>query len=148
MTKLESFNRYTFQNRKRGSLKLQYQLSEKAFIRLNGLVNDGDNGDFFIWSEQAVGKRYEPFGGDPATSKNFRYFIDPSLHIEDKFGNSHKVLTRIHHVNNDNNDDQSNVSNTLFGEYQFQRRFGDNGCLLYTSPSPRDLSTSRMPSSA
>ena len=25
---------------------------------------------------------------------------------------------------------------------------GDAGCLLYTSPSPRDLSTSRMPSSA
>ena len=26
--------------------------------------------------------------------------------------------------------------------------FRSNGCLLYTSPSPRDLSTSRMPSSA
>ena len=26
--------------------------------------------------------------------------------------------------------------------------FRINGCLLYTSPSPRDLSTSRMPSSA
>ena len=25
---------------------------------------------------------------------------------------------------------------------------GHNACLLYTSPSPRDLSTSRMPSSA
>ena len=25
---------------------------------------------------------------------------------------------------------------------------GDTACLLYTSPSPRDLSTSRMPSSA
>ena len=25
---------------------------------------------------------------------------------------------------------------------------GANNCLLYTSPSPRDLSTSRMPSSA
>ena len=25
---------------------------------------------------------------------------------------------------------------------------GREGCLLYTSPSPRDLSTSRMPSSA
>ena len=24
----------------------------------------------------------------------------------------------------------------------------NSGCLLYTSPSPRDLSTSRMPSSA
>ena len=32
-----------------------------------------------------------------------------------------------------------------------QEGFGDyssNICLLYTSPSPRDLSTSRMPSSA
>ena len=28
------------------------------------------------------------------------------------------------------------------------RRINDNICLLYTSPSPRDLSTSRMPSSA
>ena len=27
-------------------------------------------------------------------------------------------------------------------------RFDYSGCLLYTSPSPRDLSTSRMPSSA
>ena len=27
-------------------------------------------------------------------------------------------------------------------------QFLPNGCLLYTSPSPRDLSTSRMPSSA
>ena len=26
--------------------------------------------------------------------------------------------------------------------------YPDNNCLLYTSPSPRDLSTSRMPSSA
>ena len=30
----------------------------------------------------------------------------------------------------------------------FQTNKKDNHCLLYTSPSPRDLSTSRMPSSA
>ena len=29
-----------------------------------------------------------------------------------------------------------------------ERPDGTMGCLLYTSPSPRDLSTSRMPSSA
>ena len=28
------------------------------------------------------------------------------------------------------------------------KEYKDKGCLLYTSPSPRDLSTSRMPSSA
>ena len=42
--------------------------------------------------------------------------------------------------------------NTSFGgEKKIQLLFNDPwlyGCLLYTSPSPRDLSTSRMPSSA
>ena len=36
------------------------------------------------------------------------------------------------------------LSTTLF----LPRRMGIHTCLLYTSPSPRDLSTSRMPSSA
>ena len=31
---------------------------------------------------------------------------------------------------------------------KFKTGVRDTGCLLYTSPSPRDLSTSRMPSSA
>ena len=35
---------------------------------------------------------------------------------------------------------------TIFGGDTILYRMG--GCLLYTSPSPRDLSTSRMPSSA
>ena len=35
-----------------------------------------------------------------------------------------------------------------FGCFQFSKNKQDKVCLLYTSPSPRDLSTSRMPSSA
>ena len=43
--------------------------------------------------------------------------------------------------------------NRYIKEYvETKRAFGElghpDGCLLYTSPSPRDLSTSRMPSSA
>ena len=34
------------------------------------------------------------------------------------------------------------------GEYFSIKANGSSTCLLYTSPSPRDLSTSRMPSSA
>ena len=33
-------------------------------------------------------------------------------------------------------------------ENRLSLRWGSSFCLLYTSPSPRDLSTSRMPSSA
>ena len=36
----------------------------------------------------------------------------------------------------------------LLGERGREAKTGFIGCLLYTSPSPRDLSTSRMPSSA
>eukprot|EP00831_Metopus_contortus_P062431 TRINITY_DN54555_c0_g1_i1.p2 TRINITY_DN54555_c0_g1~~TRINITY_DN54555_c0_g1_i1.p2 ORF type:complete len:107 (-),score=6.96 TRINITY_DN54555_c0_g1_i1:7-327(-) len=44
---------------------------------------------------------------------------------------------------------QWNQSNTDFsGSLQLLNRRHDQICLLYTSPSPRDLSTSRMPSSA
>ena len=40
-----------------------------------------------------------------------------------------------------------NQGNTIYqGKNQLYK--STNGCLLYTSPSPRDLSTSRMPSSA
>ena len=37
------------------------------------------------------------------------------------------------------------ISGAVFAANHFATT---NGCLLYTSPSPRDLSTSRMPSSA
>ena len=35
-----------------------------------------------------------------------------------------------------------------YDELTLAEMLKNNGCLLYTSPSPRDLSTSRMPSSA
>ena len=44
-------------------------------------------------------------------------------------------------------DDGTNV-NPIGGHYYTSMMEHTPGCLLYTSPSPRDLSTSRMPSSA
>ena len=42
---------------------------------------------------------------------------------------------------------QNHYNDAIVGE--MTKEFGySNVCLLYTSPSPRDLSTSRMPSSA
>ena len=54
------------------------------------------------------------------------------------------------------NRDLAGFSNPTRSLYTAVREFVENsldacdhsGCLLYTSPSPRDLSTSRMPSSA
>ena len=41
-----------------------------------------------------------------------------------------------------------NTGATIVSNYEIAMHYQSKGCLLYTSPSPRDLSTSRMPSSA
>ena len=43
---------------------------------------------------------------------------------------------------------KTTLFNALTGSNQFVGNWPGVTCLLYTSPSPRDLSTSRMPSSA
>ena len=40
-----------------------------------------------------------------------------------------------------------NDPSAIIGAYEMGKKSAET-CLLYTSPSPRDLSTSRMPSSA
>ena len=44
--------------------------------------------------------------------------------------------------------DTPNKLRYLYAKQPFTIGVNNNICLLYTSPSPRDLSTSRMPSSA
>ena len=80
--------------------------------------------------------------------------LDEKLRWHERFGryikNEHDFFTRdvLHYT-----DDAVVVLFTLAGAtllYFFVRRLKNHSdyCLLYTSPSPRDLSTSRMPSSA
>lgn len=128
-TRLESFNQFTYQNRKRLSAKMQYPLSDKAFLRVNTLINKGDNGSFFVWADDSTGL-YKPAFGMPSSSESFRYLIDPSLHVEDSRGNSHKILTRYHNIDNGNSNGQGNTSVTYYGEYQFQTRLEDLGLVV------------------
>ena len=61
--------------------------------------------------------------------------------------NDHRILSRV--ITRIENDDyvQDQRFIELYDQAQKAIRLGVT-CLLYTSPSPRDLSTSRMPSSA
>lgn len=127
----ESFNKATYDNRYRGSLKLKYRLSDKAFIGVNTLINKGKDGDFFIW-EFGDRRAHNPVMGGESVSEIFRYFIDPSFVIEDGAGNTHKINTRYHYIDNINSGNQSNKSKTLFGEYQFQRKIESINTLVTT----------------
>lgn len=118
----ESFNRATYDKRYRGTLKLKYRISDKAFVSVNTLLNKGKDGDFFLW-ENGDSRAHNPIPGGEAVSDVFRYYIDPSFVIEDGYGNTHRINTRFHYINNINSGNQSNKSKTYFGEYQFQRKF-------------------------
>ena len=71
---------------------------------------------------------------------------------EIKFSDRKKILTEIK-LKNENLSDQLkiNIITELSKTQKLSKSISINNariCLLYTSPSPRDLSTSRMPSSA
>ena len=69
-------------------------------------------------------------------------FIQTAQLNEDLFNKSKELTLSILEAL-----DKNEVVNTV--QSDFKKSFNvNNCCLLYTSPSPRDLSTSRMPSSA
>ena len=66
-----------------------------------------------------------------------------------KFLNSHNALMAVDESTTIKTPTAKRTKNILgLGRKSKYRRIMTGSCLLYTSPSPRDLSTSRMPSSA
>ena len=71
--------------------------------------------------------------------------------VETKVTNYNQVLSRLEAsaIRFQNDDDYNEDGDTDDEEYDDDYDGGlDEGCLLYTSPSPRDKRQSRMPSSA
>ena len=66
--------------------------------------------------------------------------------LSDKFGD---IMIPTEQVTELKKGQKKQMERKFFPGYMLvQMEMDDNTCLLYTSPSPRDLSTSRMPSSA
>ena len=81
-------------------------------------------------------------GAEGILVTNCSYFTIEDLTIEDAAGDNLKI-SESEHVT------IRNIRSAWTGKVSTQNgAYGIYPCLLYTSPSPRDLSTSRMPSSA
>lgn len=119
--KEESFNRDTYKEFGRFNFTTNYRITDRFAVGVNANFNKGKTGSFFYWQTDT-----SAYVGTPSTLSNrerFRYNIDPHITYFDKSGNRHKVLGRFYNVDNDNDSNQSNHSEILYGEYQFQRRF-------------------------
>ena len=87
------------------------------------------------------------FGASAAAQAADSNFVGLSFgQTSDKINKSSQLNSNLGHPNADGVIGKDNTWGIRAGQQNDQGRY--YACLLYTSPSPRDLSTSRMPSSA
>lgn len=121
-----------FEHRGRVSFNTRYRVNENLHFGLNGNIQAGKNGTFFLWNGYEGINKYVPSSlvGEPTTVETFRLTLDPYFTYSDKKGNRHKLQTRWYKVDNKSTNNQSNFSNYLYGEYQYQRKFEDIGLVV------------------
>ncbi len=96
-------------------------------------------GNFIIWESDSLG--YTPNGtadtSNAASTLTYntgtRISVDPYIKIYDKQKNLHSIKTRFYRVGSDNisNPSQNSDANTIFGDYQFQKKW-KNGSAVTT----------------
>lgn len=113
-----------YSRRGRVTLNTRYRHSENLIFSLNTNINFGQQSVFLFHSRIDPNLGYYETDFDPAPrGQNFRMTIDPAMTYYTKSGSRHRLQFRYFYIDNNNEGDQSNESNTFFGEYQFQHKF-------------------------
>ena len=127
-------NDYKYQannNYGRLSVQTRYRINQNITVGINFNYQQSKSQSFFLYngsSDYATASganRYiSNFGltGASTETKGLKLTLDPYFRYMDEKGNSHKILGRWYSVDNNNTNDQSNFSDLLYGEYQYQRK--------------------------
>ncbi len=116
----ESFRKDTYRRYGRANFNLRHRVTDRLSYGLAGNFNAGESGSYFYWLTDTAA-----YIGNPTTlseRSRLRYNLDPFLTYYDKAGNRHRVLGRFYSVDNDNDRNQSNASQSYYGEYQYHRQ--------------------------
>jgi outer membrane receptor protein involved in Fe transport len=110
----------------RATVNLRYRFSEKLMVGLNTNINIGQQNRHLFWRTDSIGSLYEATNQSiPIRGQYARFTIDPSVTYYDNAGGRHRFQSRYYFINNDNENEQSNSSDYVFGEYQYQKRFAE-----------------------
>jgi outer membrane receptor protein involved in Fe transport len=130
-TKEESYLKDSYNNYGRIHLKLDYPIKEYIHAGIATNINAGESQSFFYWKNENA----EAYQGDTANyghNNKLRYTLDPYLTYYGADQLTHRFIGRIHGINNRSDNNQSTISNSLYGEYQLQKKWeGLN--LVFTS---------------
>ena len=81
----------------------------------------GESLNTLIW-ERAYDGLYGSTDGAATRTRQLVGTVDPYVEYLSPGGTQHSFRNRWQHLNNDNDNDQSNLSNVFYSEYQFQQR--------------------------
>ncbi|MBL7981647.1 MAG: TonB-dependent receptor [Flavobacteriales bacterium] len=86
----------------------------------------------FIWNDIEEGL-YRPKTGTVTRTQGSQYYVDPQVNYRTSSGTRHTLRGRFHRQVFDNDNDQSNSNNTLYGEYQLQQEVDLLGQTMITA---------------
>jgi outer membrane receptor protein involved in Fe transport len=124
-----SEQRGEFENRARMNMNLRYR-SKKVEglsfgVNLNGMYSR--SAGTLIWYNAKEGM-YRSYPGSNTLTLQDVYNIDPFINYLGKKGFRHSLRNRYFHLNNNNDNNQSNKSDLIYNEYQLQKQV-DKGVL-------------------
>ena len=129
-----TFNPYAeqrgeFENRARLNFSLRYRSKKIEGLNFgvngNGMLSRSTGA--LLWMNADSGM-YRAYPGSITLTLQNVWYVDPFIRYTGKGGWSHVLRNRWFHLNNNNDNNQSNRSDVLYSEYQVQRLF-KNGIL-------------------
>lgn len=119
-----SFNRGKGVENYRVNGSVVYHFTDRLIAGLGANLNTGSSSNFFYWDETGS------YSGDLTSytnSKRTRFNIDPFVQYFTKNQYRIKYMSRWLHIDNNNDNNQSNQSENLFNEIQLQKKFSGIG---------------------
>lgn len=113
---------------------MRYRFSTKVNAGININVNTANTSSFFLWANQMPylsgfqGTKIDtavliPLAGSITETQRLLFNIDPYFTAYDNKEGRHRLQTRYYYSNFNNSNNQSNSSQTFYGEYQYQKKF-------------------------
>lgn len=124
-----TFNPYAeqrgdFENRVRFNIGLRYRSKkiEGLSYGINGNVMYSRSASTLLWMNADSGM-YRAYPGSNTLTLQDVSYVDPFITYNGKKGWNHYLRNRWFHLNNNNDNNQSNRSDVFYSEYQLQKKF-------------------------
>ncbi|MFM9986250.1 MAG: TonB-dependent receptor plug domain-containing protein, partial [Flavobacteriales bacterium] len=127
-------DRYYATNRGRINANLRYR--HKKIVGLSYGINtnwsQSNSLATLLWENSTSGL-YSAYSGSATRTIQLLGTVDPFISYFGKNGNRHSLKTRWQTLDNDNDNNQGNFSDVLYGEYQYQQNWDSLGVKNLTS---------------